>query len=217
MLVAMAMMAVLVGSLYASLQIGFRARERADASLVAVRTAGIVQDILRQDLECAPPPRGVLAGPFVGQDAKGTAATNADADSVAFYTRAANTPDAAPGIILVEFAVAQLADDPEPAMVRRVTVNLLAPQTPEPIEEVLCRNVASLNLCYFDGSTWLDTWDSTTQGDALPAAVEVALELKRPAPRVGEQSTYRLRRVVLLPCYTAPSSGTTVVPPTSQR
>jgi prepilin-type N-terminal cleavage/methylation domain-containing protein len=175
-LVAMAMVAVLAGSLYASLQIGFRAREKAEASLEGIRVSGIALDLMRRDLECAPAPRGILAGTFVGQPAR-VGDASAEGASLVFYSRAANALDAAPGIVRVEFAVAAPANETatEPALLRRMTVNLLAPSTPVPIEEVLARNVAFFSINYFDGSTWFDSWDSTTQNDSLPMAVEVLL------------------------------------------
>lgn len=208
MLVATAIIAVIAGSLYASLQLGFRARDHAEARLETVRAAGIALDILGRDLTCAPPPRGILAGPFIGSPVR-TSALGAAADMLAFYTREVNTTEAAPGIVRVEYAISQPADEDAPALVRRMTVNLLAPQTPTPLEEVLCRNVISFSLRYFDGTTWVDAWDSTTQDNSLPIAVEVALELRRQRGGGNGETNLRFTRIFAPPCAALPTSDAT--------
>jgi hypothetical protein len=95
--------------------------------------------------------------------------------------------------------------------VRRVTTNLLAPQEPEPTEEVLCRRVSSFNLAYFDGSSWLDGWDSDAKDNTLPVAVEVTLVLAADDAASRFASDYRVTRELLLPC-SAPASGENVTP-----
>ena len=68
-LLAMAMMSVLAGSLYTSLHIAFQARESSQAALSPVRAGQVATDLIRRDLESALPPRGILAGIFYGADA----------------------------------------------------------------------------------------------------------------------------------------------------
>ena len=207
MMLAMAMIAVLAGSLYASLRIGFRAREHAEAALRPVRAADIALDLLGRDLQCIPPPRGILAGAFTGQDTRDTA-SGRDTDSLTFFTRAMSTADAAPGIIGVQYALIAAGDGGDPSLVRSVTVNLLAPEQPAPLEEVVCRHATSFNVRYFDGTAWLDTWDSTAHGDTLPLSVEIIIEIASPAANRSEPVGHRYRQVVALPCY-AGSQATT--------
>jgi len=63
--------------------------------------------------------------------------------------------------------------------------------------EVLAPEVNYLAFRYYDGTTWVDTWNSDTSG--LPAAVEVTLGC-RPAEREGgadsQRSTNGLREIV---------------------
>ncbi|HOJ40614.1 MAG TPA: type II secretion system protein GspJ, partial [bacterium] len=118
------------------------------------------------------------------------------------FLRPAADLETAPGIVKVEYL---LSEEPEPKLLRRLTVNLLSPEEPEPIEELLCQPVSSFTLRYFDGSQWLETWDSTTRGDCLPVAVEITIE--RPVTQdSAENKEHRIfRRVVNLPCWSAPS------------
>jgi hypothetical protein len=88
------------------------------------------------------------------------------------------------------------------AIVRRVTENLLAPVEPVPVDEVLCRGVRSFRLRYFDGTQWVDSWDSTDYQDELPPAVEVTIELERPGGPDGQTRVIRFPRIFLISCST---------------
>ena len=212
MIVAMALMSVIAGSLYASLHIGFRARESAAAALEPVRMAELGIELLRKDMESALPPTGILAGEFVGHDAKDD--VGRDADTLLFHS-SANVPELserACDIRRVELALASVSDGTARALIRGITTNLLATETVEPEEEVLCRAVLAFNLRYFDGSDWLDSWDSTTQSDVLPVAIEVTLELEGPELTQPAEGGYRVSRVFLLPCSSpAAEEGTQVI------
>ncbi len=66
-------------------------------------------------------------------------------------------------------------------LARRVYPNLLGSQKIALPDEVICRNVDTLHLSYFDGTDWNDTWDSTAETgtllNCLPMAVEITIEL----------------------------------------
>ena len=97
-----------------------------------------------------------------------------------------------------------LVPDPttgEPLLVRSVTTNLLAQVTPEPFQEVLCRGVRSLNLRYYDGLAWQETWDSALRDNVIPSAVELTIELERTNSN-GQVRVIRFPRVFLLSCST---------------
>lgn len=196
MLVATALMAVLAGSLYASLHIAFKARSSALAAMDTVRRCDLSMDLIRADLQGAMRPVGTLAGPFVGT--MGAATPGAMGDSLAFFTTAGDIEPVSPGIgdiKKVEYAV-DLSVAGQAVLIRRVTTNLLAIKTPEPIQEVVCRDVTAFTLKYFDGSAWQDQWDSTTMDNALPKAVEVTLEFHGPTGGAAA----RITRIVSLPC-----------------
>ena len=210
MLVALALMGILATGLYTSLYIGFNARERAEASIGPVRSAALVMELLRGDIVSALPPTGVLAGGFLGQDDKGADGL-ADADTLVFYSTIEDAGRAAPGIRKIEFALATNEHGEDGILIRSVTTNLLAPSTPEPAREVLCRNVRSLNIRYFDGTDWLDSWDSGAQDNALPLAIEVQVRIGGSTGASDEEQGYKLARVFLLPCGKIPSDESTQV------
>jgi prepilin-type N-terminal cleavage/methylation domain-containing protein len=91
-------------------------------------------------------------------------------------------------------------DDGTQSLVRRVTTNVLEPTTTDqtPPDEPVCTKVLNFTLSYFDGTSWYDTWDSTTQNNALPLAVQYTLELP---PRPGSNAQSRIiQRTVPLAC-----------------
>ena len=205
MLVALAIMGILATGLYMSLHIGFKAQKSAERAIAPVRAGTLALEMLRRDLASALPPTGILAGAFIGEDAKAEASTE-DADLLVFYSTIEDAGRGATGIRMIEFALTPTEDYSENILVRRVTENLLAPITPEPVEEVLCRNVKSLNVRHFDGVEWQDSWDSGLAGDTLPLAVEVTLTLPDPDASPEDEAKGRaFTRVFLLPCGRAAS------------
>jgi len=208
MIVAMAIMAVLAGSLYATLHTAFRARRSATAAVEETRRADLTLALVETDLASAVVPTGLLAGGFLGEPATDAAGRPADA-LLLHATAPGGTAVAGRGDIrAIEFACEPSDDDTGLVLVRYVTTNLLAPTTPEPEEETLCRNVFALSLRYYDGIEWLDTWDSTTQDNDLPAAVEVVLELCDPDDPDRQEATYRATRIVRLPASGIQPGGT---------
>lgn len=74
-------------------------------------------------------------------------------------------------------------------LVRSVTRNLLPPNQEEWTEDRLLTEVEDVRFYFYDGTEWLETWDSTTEETPLPLAVRVALTrslevagLRRPEP-----------------------------------
>ena len=200
MLVALAIMSVLASGLYMSLHVGFRSRKSAERAIGPVRTATLALTMLRRDLTSVLPPTGILAGAFVGEDGVSEIFTE-EADRVEFYSTVEDAGYGATGIRKIEFGLATTEDLSENILVRRVTENLLAPVVPEPVEEVLCRNVKSLNMRYFDGEEWQDSWDSALVGHTLPLAVEITLTLPDPDALANDETEDRaFTRVFLLPC-----------------
>lgn len=198
---ALAIAAVLALTLYTSLTVTFRAKRSAEAAIGPARSMVIALDLIGRDLQSALPPTGILGGAFTGTQQTGT-----DADSLSFYCVGEDVaPDGVErplveGIRRVGLVV---QTDVTPAVpVRRVERNLLASVTRDPDEEVLCRNVKSFTLRYYDGLSWVEAWDSTPE-NTLPLAVSVSIEL------VGEQMSgvtraraYRMTRIIPLSCGT---------------
>lgn len=217
MLAATAMVALLAGSLYVSLRVAFKARRTAVVAVEDVRRSNQTLDLFKADLESAviPVTNSLLAGPFVGTSGGGMmgaplgAAGGAGSDQLSFYATAMDI-EPGPGVgdvKKIDYSCELAGTPPQLSLIRWVTTNLLAPTTPVPKQEILCRGLRSFVLRYYDGFGWQESWDSTAQGSALPMAVEVDIEwdasLKdsgaatRNGPRAAGP---RLSHVIWIPC-----------------
>jgi prepilin-type N-terminal cleavage/methylation domain-containing protein len=218
LILAMAMVAMLAASLYASLRMAFKARDTATRVIGPVRAVNVAMDMIGQDLENALPPNGILAGPFLGQPA-GSADNPTQFDTLEFFCIGEGPNHPGPtgwgGIRKIDLGVTEAADGTPNVLVRHVTDNLLAQIVPEPAEEIICRGVKSFTLRYYDLTMgWQDLWDSTQMGDVLPVAVEVTMEVQWPPAKPGEalsqEPGYKMTRIYWLPCHKeADTSGGT--------
>jgi len=203
LLVAMTLMVVTAACLYSALYTGFRARRSAISAVEPTSLAINAIELLKQDIYGVLPPSGVLAGAFLGMDSIGV--KGVDADSLEFYTTHIYGDDDHPvgGMGKIELVLEEDTDYDRAnyRLVRRVTTNLLPPRAIDPEQQVLCRNVTSLNLRYFDGESWLDDWDSTADANSLPRAVEIEIKIANNATNgTGESQERRLIQSFAIPC-----------------
>jgi len=205
LLVAMTLMVVTAACLYTALYTGFHAQRSARAAVEPTSQALNAIELLKQDIYGVLPPKGTLAGAFIGTNSRSS--NGAEADYLEFHTTQtyANTGQPMGGIGKIELVLE--ADDDDNAardsyrLIRKVTTNLLSPKVVDPEEHVLCRNVMSLNLRYFDGDSWLDEWDSTEDANSLPKAVEVDIEIANRVRRSSEEmERRRLLQSFAVPC-----------------
>jgi prepilin-type N-terminal cleavage/methylation domain-containing protein len=241
LLVAMAITAALASVLFMNLNVAFNAQKSATASLDVSRTAALAMELLSDDLQNTLQPAtttGTTTGATGTSGTTGTTGTAATAANLAlignfegtstsddrgnpqsdliFYTTsyAAQQIDANGEVKYVELAVEKRPDG-ENVLVRRVSANLLDPNSVSASQgsltqqglttdtETICRNCAGFSLRYYTGSDWQDTWDSTVEDNTVPAAVEVTLRLLRPGddPRTAQPLTFV--RVIPIACSTA--------------
>jgi len=229
LLVAMSLMVVVASCLYTSLYTGFRAYRSAQAAVDPTTTALNVIELLKRDIRGVLPPGSHLAGAFIGTDSAGL--RGVDTDSLEFYTThvyvddtlwsgstlaTTNTPLVG-GIAKIDLRLEEDSEtkDGTYLLLRDVTTDLLAPKEMEPEEQVLCRDVASLNFRYFDGSNWLDEWDSTADSNSLPLAVEIDLEIAHRDKHSPELQKRRLVQSFALPCKTVAADSSTTTSGTS--
>lgn len=201
-LAATAMVAVLAGTLYASLHIAFKAKRSAEAAVGTVRKGNLSLELLSTDLKSAVIPSGVLAAEFIAGRTAG--AWGEGSDALTFYATAADVePNNGIGDIKkIEYFCQDSQESGTRLLVRRVTTNLLAPVAVEGMTEVICRGVRTFNLRFFDGTTWTEEWDSTTQDNRLPVAVEVTVSLSEKSETLAgsDDDIATFRRVVAIPC-----------------
>src|SRR5579863_1505321 len=193
LLVALIMSAILAMSLFSTLYIAFKVQKNSKEDVEPIATVDMALDMVRADLQAAQPPAGLLEGPFEGvQNGSG------GGDTLDFYSNGyAPQHQTGNGEIKHVFLTLEQKGGDQ-CLVRQVIPNILSQQTPVPDEEIICRNVRSFMLEYYDGEAWQTSWDSTQYNNALPAAVEVTLELVPP----GAKDSVRIRRVYALSCVT---------------
>jgi len=203
LLVAMVLMVVIASCLYTALYTAFRAKRSAMSAVEPTSLAINAIDLIKQDTYGVLPPGGILAGAFIGNDSLGV--HGVDADSLEFYTTHIYSQNDHPvgGLGKIELVLEEDTDyDRENyRLVRRITTNLLSPRAIDPEEQVLCRNVKSLNLRYFNGDSWLEEWDSTADANSLPLAMEIDIQvLYNTTSSNKEPQIRRLTQSFAIPC-----------------
>jgi prepilin-type N-terminal cleavage/methylation domain-containing protein len=228
MILATALIAVVMGVLYATLTIVLKSRDTANAAVAPAKTVLQAADLIRQDFEAVLPPdmveNGKLSGEFVGN-------TDTGSSMLDFYCMGndagwAVAPPAAalPGLGAPvtetdvpwsegsRHVVLGLKTDVNPPMlVREVTRNLLSPVVPDPEVEILCRNVKTFDLQYFDGTDWQTEWDSTALGNALPLAVQMTLQVYVDSRPGQPPELYTIHKIFPLAC-AKPATATATAP-----
>jgi type II secretion system protein J len=86
-------------------------------------------------------------------------------------------------------------------LVRAVDRNLLAQIQETPLEETLLTGVGSLDISFFDGQTWKNSWAVTTDDKTLPQAVRVIVR----EPSVSARDRAAVLVDVLVPWTTQPA------------
>jgi len=200
LILAMGMISMLAVSLYATLRVAFKARESATSGIAPMHAANVALDLLGSDLESALPPTGLLAGAFIGQHLGDVQISQ---DQIEFYCIGSSDslePPYSAGFRKIDLGLMPAPDGKGNVLVRRTTSNLLSPQEVTPDDEILCRNVRSFALRYYDGTTWYEDWDSTQMGDLLPILVQVNLQIQTSSD--SQAPLYHASRVFSFACHT---------------
>jgi len=190
LLVATAVSAIVLlvinGTFFGALRLHNTTHQQIDQDLVLQRTLGIV----RRDLSGLLLPGGVLSGQLqttlsstVTQDFPGNRV------SPDFYTTTGSIDGWNPfsEVQIVAYSLVPATDGSDTkSLVRVVTRNLLPVQTATSEQQVLLPGIVDASVEFFDGSSWTDSWDSTTSS-TLPTAIKFQLALapvdrSQPAP-----------------------------------
>ncbi|MBI3097710.1 MAG: prepilin-type N-terminal cleavage/methylation domain-containing protein [Planctomycetes bacterium] len=207
LLVAMTIFSLVATAVYATLSAGRTATVRADRRGELFQIGRSAMALITRDLKGILSSQSAYDAGLVGEDA-------GDFDGISFYT-ASNAPDpnriGEADLMQVRWYVGPESDGQTIAL-QRSTVKLLtaiaAFEDDLYLIEPVASEVTALNFRYFDGSTWLDSFDSV-QSNTMPTAVEVTLRVT-----VGPDLDYEsqiFRTVVYLPIeqvdFTAQKSG----------
>jgi len=178
-LLALAVCAFVLLAINAILFSAMRLRARTTSMLDEAIPLDRALTLLRRDLANAVPPGGTLAGPLQsGGISGGMGIGLTDNSGIQIYTSTGLlTADAPWGDIQKVTYQLQAPANPSAAgkdLVRSVTRNLLSTSTEESDDQWLASGIEALQFHYFDGTSWVDSWDPTTQTN-LPRAVRVSV------------------------------------------
>lgn len=177
LIVAMALMDVIAVALYSSMHIAFTTKQNTLASLKPYQSVTPIFEYIRKDLSSVMNPSGILAGVFVGEN---IAFTNLqDADTLSFYSAAYQPKEneIASNVIHIEYGLETDYDRDQIVLKRFTTKNILTPTAIEPDQEIIARNIDGFDIQYYDGSSWLDAWNSSEQDGVLPWGVRVTVSI----------------------------------------
>lgn len=160
---------------YGSLKLRERADEKQKESLSRLQSL----ELLKRDLRAAFYSEGFRADRFQCEPSRGLGVL---ADQIQFFAKTGTTDQSAPwsDVQQIEYYLApanKIRENPNSLeLVRAVTRNLLAPTYQPPVEQRLISGVSAFQLSFFDGETWMTSWDSELQTPALPKAIQIYLE-----------------------------------------
>ncbi len=141
--------------------------------------------VIKRDLTALLPPGGTLSGELQSKPTvEATSAMNLFANgqqvSPLFYTATGIVDEYTPfaDVQKVAYYLVEPTNTISSGrdLVRVVSGNLLPATVDEPVSRWLMGGVQAMYFQYFDGTTWMTTWDSTTSSN-LPAAIKVQLTL----------------------------------------
>jgi len=193
-LVATFCMAVLLAALAIPVRGALRERERAsEAGEESLRLRRALDRVV-VDLDGLLLPGTALTGQFVGtkndtQDGR--------QDSLEFATASPTTQSG--GCQRVTYEVVESENGEGYDWLRTRTLNPLSDDEDATVETTLLADIQSLELSYYDGTTWQESWDTSTS-DGLPQAIAVlvSLALDEEDDESMESPSYRLVIPVLL-------------------
>jgi type II secretion system protein J len=182
-LIALAACAVILAAIYGLFSKAVRLRDSAMARTRDVQVRARAAAVLRNDLQNALVSGGTLAASLQGSAA-------AQGSSFPGYLKFTTTtaPDSeelpAPDVQQVEYYIITdpgVVDSKAGLLVRAVDRKLLAPVRETPAEEPLLEGVAGLEVSFYDGQSWKDSWEVTETEKTLPQAVRVRIKTAAPS------------------------------------
>ena len=189
-MLAVVVFAIVLGAIntvfFSALRLRNKAHEAFDTALPLQQTVGII----KRDLEGIMLPGGKFSGQFQtspttsSSTSTGSSAADLTGERVSpdIYTCSGYIDDTSPwaDVQKVAYFLAEptnsTATAPGKDLVRSITHNLLPVLTDDPVQQPLLSGVESFALTYYDGTSWTETWDSTTATN-LPNAIKVQITL----------------------------------------
>ena len=179
-LLAIGIMAIVLVAINSVFFTALHLRDRTSNALEHALPAQQATAILRRDLQCAMAPGGLMAGDFkVGTVSE---ANMSQPVAIEMYTATgslrANEPCAEIQKITYELKTPTVRSPTGGSdLIRSVTRNLLCTSTPEVDDQFLMSGLQNLRFSGYDGTQWLDAWDTTNGNTNLPLAVRVRIQM----------------------------------------
>ena len=158
-----------------------RLRERTTSMLDAAAPLYRALDLVKRDLRGALPPGPGTLPLVTGFRAETLSAGAAENDRLTLFTTTGKLSDGVPWSDIEEI-IYELKEPTQKSslggkdLVRSVYRNLLTTAQEEPDEQVLLQDVQSLQFMCYDGSQWVESWDTTLSQTNLPLAVKILSE-----------------------------------------
>lgn len=176
-LIATAIFAVVVAAMNGVFYSAMRLRSKTTDVLERSGVAQHATTILRRDLRSVMAPGGVLAGPIRWGGASG----QEQAERLELYCASGvmRPGEPWPDLQRVDYYLAASLQSTNlfgKDLIRAITRNLLADPQAAPDEQVLLSGVSSMQLAFYDGTQWQESWDSTTQDPAVPRAIRCRID-----------------------------------------
>ena len=175
-LIAVAIFAVVLGAIntvfFSALKLRNKTSELLDKSLPLEQAVTIIE----RDLRSIVPPDGPMGGQL---QTLSTTNSMAGMNGPVFYCASGIVDETSPWseVQKVSYMLAESTNRFGGRDLLRVTSrNILAAVQEEPMTQWLLGGVDQITFTYFDGTTWMDTWDSTTQDPKLPKAIKVQIQ-----------------------------------------
>ena len=186
MILAIGVAAIVLIAATSVLFAALRLRDATSDAVDAATPVDLTMTFLRRDLACVVTPTNGTTKVLSGGFRVGTVTSTGIAEPVAIemFTATgalgANAPWAD-----IQRVTYELKNSTDPAvggrdLVRSVVRNLLSLTTPQVDDQLMMTGVASIKFSCYDGSTWQDTWDTTTTTSVntnLPLAVRVDIQM----------------------------------------
>ncbi len=204
LLIAVAIFAVVLLAMNGIFYNALRLRNASAQSIEKALPTQQALAIIKKDLQGIVPPGGPLAGSLQTGNSLGLPQQVQPGGGTAFYTCSATIDDTSPFSSVQRVSYYLKPSEYEAGrrdLVRGVTRNLLTTAVDIPVEQWLMTGVDQLQFAFYDGSTWRDTWDSSTsdtqsgQTNSLPKAIKVQIAMEVP---LGERRGQPIELVVPL-------------------
>ena len=173
----MALVMVAINSvLFGALHLVGRTSESVERALPVEHAA----DVLRRDLKCAMAPGGVLSGDFKVGVVSELNMSQPVAIEMYTATGVLRVDEPWADIQKVTYALrspAVRSSSGGSELIRSVTRNLLCTSVPDVDDHYLMSGLQNLQFSCYDGSPWVDAWDTTNGNTNLPVAVRVRIQL----------------------------------------